>query len=113
MRTVEDLSEAERRVLDALREGIAKELLGCGFRMTLFGSRARGDAEQDSDMDILLEVDSERLLFDAWRRLSRLAGEVSIESEIVVSLLIVDQETKRERGEFSTFDNIREEGISV
>ena len=113
MRTVEDLSDAERGVLEALREGIARELPDCGFRMTVFGSRARGDAEPDSDMDILLEVDTERLPFADRRRLSRLAGEVSIDSEIVVVLLIVDQETNRERGDFSVFENIREEGISV
>jgi len=81
--------------------------------MTLFGSRARGGAEPESDMDIPLEIEREHLSFSDKQRLSRIAGEVSIDSGIVVSLFVVDRQIKKKRGSFSIFENIREEGIPV
>jgi uncharacterized protein len=111
VRTIHDLSHAERRVLADLRRHIAAELPGLDFRMTLFGSRARGDAEPDSDMDVLLELAVERFSFADKRRLRRIAGEVSIASGITVSLFVVDRQVMAERGDFSVFENIREEGI--
>jgi hypothetical protein len=42
--------------LGDVRQRIARSLPELRFRMTVFGSRARGDAEADSDMDVLLEV---------------------------------------------------------
>lgn len=113
MKTIRELSESEREVLAELGRRIRSELPGSVFRMMLFGSRARGDAQPDSDMDILLEVERERLSFADKRRLCRVAGEVSIDSGIVVSLLIVDRHTREERGSFSVFETIRQEGIPV
>ena len=113
MRTVKDLPEKEQRVLRELRRLIQQEFPEWGFRMILFGSRARGDAEPDSDMDILLEVETDRISFAQKQRLRRVAGEVSIEWNVVVSILVSDRRLREERGDFSIFQNIQEEGILV
>jgi predicted nucleotidyltransferase len=113
MKTILDLPQTERAVLEGLRVRIHQEFPGWAFRMTLFGSRARGDAEPDSDMDVLLEIEQEHISFANKQRLRRAAGEVSVETGIVLSLLIVDRHMRKERGDFSVFQNIREEGIPV
>ena len=113
MRTITDLSPYEQRVLSDLRQEIARRLPELRFRMTVFGSRARGDAEVDSDMDVLLEVETDRLAFPDKRPLRDIAGEISLASGIILSLLVVDRQTMRERGDFSLFENIRDEGIAV
>jgi predicted nucleotidyltransferase len=113
VKTLQDLPEVERAVLEALRSRIRREFPDWTFRMTLFGSRARGSAEPDSDMDVLLEVEQEHISFVEKQRVRRAAGEVSIETGIVLSLLIVDRHMRKERGDFSVFQNIREEGIPV
>jgi len=113
MRTLENLSEIERRLVLDLRRRVGAELPGIGFGMTVFGSRARGDAEPDSDMDVLVELDVEHLSFADKRRLRRVATEVSIASGIIVSLLVVDRGIITERGDFSLFETVREEGIAV
>jgi hypothetical protein len=46
-------------------------------------------------------------------RLRRIASEISLASGIILSLLVVDRQTMQERGDFSLFDNIRDEGIAV
>jgi hypothetical protein len=53
------------------------------------------------------------LSFADKQRLRRIATDVSIASGIIVSLLVVDQGILAERGAFSVFDNVREEGIVV
>lgn len=113
MRTVEDLSETERSVLRELQRRIQREFPEWSFRMTLFGSRARGDADPDSDMDILLEVETDGISFAQKQRLRRVAGEVSIDFSVVISILISDRRLREERGDFSIFQNIQEEGIPV
>ncbi|MDF0650107.1 MAG: nucleotidyltransferase domain-containing protein [Nitrospira sp.] len=113
MRTIETLSVQERTALaDFQRDGRAA-MPGVSARWTLFGSRARGDAEPDSDMDVLLELDLERLDLATKCCLRQLAGEVSLKHDMVISLLLVDREQARERGDYAIFANIREEGIAL
>jgi uncharacterized protein len=113
MRTITDLSPDEQRVLSDLRQEIATRLPALRFRMTIFGSRARGDAEVDSDMDVLLEVETDRLAFLDRQRLRQIASEISLASGIILSILVVDRQTMQERGDFSLFHDIRDEGIAV
>lgn len=113
MKTIFDLPQTERAVLEELRARIGRAFPDWTFRMTLFGSRARGDAEADSDMDVLVEIDTETISFPEKQRIRRIAGEVSMDTGIILSLLTVDRSLKRERGDFSIFQNIREEGIPV
>jgi predicted nucleotidyltransferase len=113
MRTIADLSSQEQRALSNLRQEIAGRLPELRFRMIVFGSRARGDAEADSDMDVLLEVETDRLAFPDKQRLREIASTISLASGIILSLLVVDRQTMRERGDFSLFDDIRGEGIAV
>ena len=80
MKSIANLSEEERLVLEELKSGIQRELPGCSFRLTVFGSKARGDADPDSDTDVLVEVDIPHISFAEKRRLQRIAGEISLES---------------------------------
>lgn len=113
MRRTQDLSETERCMLKELQRRIQQELPHWSFRMILFGSRARGDADPDSDMDVLLEVDVEHVSFAEKQRVRRVVGEISIDSGVVVTALISDRQVRAERGDFSIFQTIREEGIPV
>ena len=113
MRTITDLSHHEQHALSDLRQEIARRLPALRVRMTVFGSRARGDAEADSDMDVLLEVETDRMTFPDKQQLRQIASEISLASGIIVSLLVVDQHIMKERGDFSLFENIRDEGIAV
>lgn len=113
MRTIETLLVQERTALADLQRDVRAAMPGVFMRWTLFGSRARGDAEPDSDMDVLLELDLERLDLATKRRIRRLAGEVSLKHDLVISLLLMDRTQARERGDYAIFANIREEGIPL
>ncbi|MDE2059064.1 MAG: nucleotidyltransferase domain-containing protein [candidate division NC10 bacterium] len=111
MKTMKDLPEMEQIVLHELRSRIQREFPGWTFRMTLFGSRARGDADPDSDMDVLIEIEAEQITFTEKQRLRTVLGEVSLDFGLVIATLIADRHLLEERGDFSIFENIREEGI--
>ena len=113
MRSIESLTTRERSALDDLKARIGASFPGVSFRMTLFGSRARGDAEPDSDTDVLVELDKPDISFAEKKRLRRIAGEISLKSDVLICLVIVDGRTRQEKGDYSIFQNIREEGIPL
>jgi predicted nucleotidyltransferase len=53
-------------------------------QIVVFGSRARGDAAPDSDLDVFIEVPD----LDARlrRQISEIAWEVSLDEEIIISI---------------------------
>ena len=55
-------SEVTKRIVDALRAALGERLIA----VVLFGSHARGDADEDSDWDLL--VIAQGLPEDAWDR---------------------------------------------
>ena len=71
------------------------------------------DADQESDVDLLVELDIECLTFSDKRTIRRLVGEVSLAHGLVLSVLAVDRSAVRERGDFSIFVTIKEEGIPL
>lgn len=112
MKSIEDLPEKERLALGELKLQIGREFAN-SFRLTLFGSKARGDAEPDSDIDILVELDTPQISLSEKRKLQRIAGAISLKSCVLICLLIVDRHTREEKGDYSIFQNIREEGIAL
>lgn len=80
-------------------------------RIWLFGSRARGDAQAESDLDCLIvldRVDSER-----DRAVREVAWEVGFESEVVITTVVLEREDF-ERGpmsESTLVANVLREGV--
>jgi uncharacterized protein len=113
MRSIKSLLEKEKLALANFKSRIGGEFPGYSFQLTLFGSKARGDADPDSDMDVLLELDVPQIPLPEKRKLRRIAGEISLELGVLLSLVIVDQDTLKEKGDYAIFRNIQEEGIAL
>lgn len=108
---MDKLSEAD---LDGLLGWLARgleALYGERYRgLVLYGSYARGEADEGSDVDILLLLDGKVNVARELRYVEPIVWPLSLELEIVVSLLPVSVERYR-NGKDPFMLNVRREGI--
>jgi predicted nucleotidyltransferase len=90
---------AKRELIDAKRDDIRRVVLANrGKRVYLFGSLARGDDNEASDVDLLVEFDDNGSLFDLMHiedELGRLLG-VPVDVVSAGGLLPRDEHIRRE-----------------
>ena len=80
-------------------------------RAVLFGSHARGEATEDSDVDVLVVLEGE---VDVWKE-ARATAEITvdylIEHDEFVTFVVVD--TERARADRAFMRNVRRDGVSL
>jgi predicted nucleotidyltransferase len=84
------------------------------YKIILFGSRARGDAEPDSDMDVLVILD-EPGTPEKFEAVSECAWEAGFDEGIVVVPVMVSRtnwETGPEKASLLAIA-VREEGVTI
>ena len=80
-------------------------------RVVLFGSRSRGDADPDSDFDLLVTVQS--LDQADQKRVFDIAADLSLEYGTVLAVLVVPTNDFTEDRYFYLYENIQKEGQIV
>ena len=107
-RTLESL----RPVLCALRSSL-ESLYGPRFaQMLVFGSYARGEADAESDVDILIALNGEVSPGPEISRVCEITAPLSLENDMVISCVIVPLE-ELQRGRSPLMINVRAEGIAA
>ncbi|MFA6033346.1 MAG: nucleotidyltransferase domain-containing protein [Myxococcota bacterium] len=105
------MTDREMQILSELKRRISLSTTVTDF--CLYGSRTRGDADSESDMDVFLEVpEINRELKD---NLSDIAWEVGFENDIYISLMIFtkDEIENSPLRASPLLANIREEGQRI
>ena len=93
-----------------------QDILGDRLRkIILFGSYARGDYEEYSDLDIMVLADfDENELKTLERKLGRISSQASLDYDITVSLLLNNESLFMSRLHISPFyRNVLSEGVEV
>lgn len=104
-----------QRVLDAVKNA-SKQLYGDKLhRIILFGSYARGDNTEESDIDIMIVLNCETDDVKKLRSLTaEMASDISLEQEVFLSILLRDRKHFENNLDFLPFyQNIAREGIMV
>jgi len=112
MPTLEDLPPKIRDILRQLREGLA-EMYGDRLRgLVLFGSWARGDADEESDIDVLVVLDE---IEDGARESDRIMDVVyplCLDNDELIGVIPMSESDFRERRS-PLLMNIRKEGLAA
>lgn len=80
------------------------------IHLTLFGSQARGDEEPESDIDVLVVLNSPVNPGEEIKRTGKIVADLSLEHDVVISCLFmaeIDYQTRNS----NLLRNIRNEGV--
>jgi predicted nucleotidyltransferase len=100
------------RILHELRAGLTQRLGDQLEAVYLYGSHARGEARPDSDIDVLVVLNGEFDYFNMIERTCKLAADLSLENDTVVSLAFTSKD-KFDHKMSPFLMNVRKEGIAV
>ncbi len=93
-----------------LREKYADEVM----LVTLFGSKVRGDFDEESDLDVLVVVGGDDR-WPYWRAITDLTSDLLLDYEVNISALVFDEEHYRWLMEHRSpiYNNTTREGVPI
>ena len=106
------MSARTKKLLKKLKEGLIRVYGEQLSAVYLYGSFARGDNVEGSDMDVVVILKDFQRRAAEIRRTSELVGDLSLDFEITVSPLFM-RENEWTTNKFSLLRNIKAEGVAV
>ena len=80
----------------------------------LYGSEARGDARPDSDIDLLMLVDTDALTYNDKDQMIAPFYDIELDTGIIISTMILTRKEWENRPFLTPFQyNINKEGITL
>ena len=101
-----------RPILKKLKKGLLEIYGDQVDRILLYGSRARGDARPDSDIDILVVLKDDFNYSKILELSSDFAASLSLENDVVISRAFVSKEQFEHR-QTPFLMNVRREAVPV
>ncbi|MFZ3209179.1 MAG: nucleotidyltransferase domain-containing protein [Geobacteraceae bacterium] len=109
------MGELDRAIIEELKQRLPVDVLLHIRQMILYGSRARGDAREDSDLDLVALVDEHTPELE--RTLDEIAYDVMWDHDFkpIISLKVFDEGRFRRAAAkgFSFYRNVEREGVTV
>ena len=78
----------------------------------LYGSEARGDARPDSDIDLLMLVDADKLTYNDKDKIIAPFYDIELDTGIIISMIVMSRKEWENRPFLTPFqNNVNREGI--
>ncbi|MHB8776987.1 MAG: nucleotidyltransferase domain-containing protein [Anaerolineales bacterium] len=102
-----------RKILKKLKKELLRIYGGESVdSIILYGSRARGDTRDDSDIDILVVMNKDFNYSEMLRLSSKLVSSLSLENDVVISRAFVSK-IDYDKLQIPFLMNVRREGVPV
>lgn len=114
VKTANGLTVGEKKAVDKLIRGL-RELYGANLsRVILYGSKARGDATEDSDVDVMVMLRDYRDWNAEFDKVSELVNAVmeDYNYDLLISF-VIKKEEDYSAGLTPLLLNVRKEGVSL
>lgn len=90
MRKNEKITNISKAVVAAVHNVVDDNI----HKILLYGSYARGDYDEESDMDIMVIIECTQEQIEKYRsRMSKYASRISLEFDLEVSIVLKDRDT--------------------
>jgi len=99
-----------KKLMKELKDGLA-EIYGDKLKAVyLYGSYARGDYRQGSDVDVMILLKTYRDYWKEYHRSSDYVGDISLKYDLTVSYILI-KEIQWQEADKPVLRNIRREGV--
>ena len=107
---IETMTENIKSLMAKVKKGLT-DIYGQRLKAVyLFGSYARGDYNEGSDLDVMVVLDTYKSYWDELVRSAELASDLSLEYEVTISRTIMTEEQWK-KGDLPVLRNVRAEGV--
>ena len=105
------LRQAEERALKTFVGRIQESFPDQILQVSLFGSKARGESDADSDVDVLVIINQhDRPL---RREIIDIASDLSLEYDVLLSPRVISLQHWQDRQEFRLYQNIARDALPI
>ncbi|MEX0598758.1 MAG: nucleotidyltransferase domain-containing protein [Candidatus Paceibacterota bacterium] len=101
-----------KNILQHIKKSVRK--VSPGAKIILYGSEARGEAEPDSDIDVLILADTEEIAYKEKIAITDAIYDIELKTGVIISPLVYTQKQWDNRPFMTPFYiNVMNEGISL
>lgn len=104
------MQREKERVMYSIRE-TADKVVPSGAKVVLFGSQARGDAREDSDWDILILIDKDRVNNTDFDEIAYPLVELGWKMGVMINPILYTYKDWQKRDFTPFYKNVEQEGI--